>query len=41
MSRVEAPRPRWVREFRKFVRRGVLAHGFGRLRGRPLSVDVP
>jgi hypothetical protein len=29
-----------VREFRKFVRRGVLAHGFARVRGGPLSVDV-
>jgi hypothetical protein len=28
------------REFRKFIRRGVLAHGFARVRGRPLSDDV-
>jgi hypothetical protein len=32
--------PRLVREFRKSVRRGGLAHGFARVRGRPLSVDV-
>src|SRR5262249_31390974 len=29
-----SPAPRWVREFRQFVRRGVLGHGFARVRGR-------
>ena len=40
MAGVGSTAPRSVREFRKFIRRGMLAHGFARVRGRPLSVDV-